>query len=154
MFCGAADDRSPAGLASDNRRRWATHRFKAKNKAIPDLFDREADSSHKDADSSHKDGDSSPIETLRAGGFSDTVKTVIDSQRTTPALMEEAILDLCRGRYLTAQQLADLLHRNPAGLRNRYVSPMVAAEKLLKRYPQQGIRPDQAYTTAESQSPS
>jgi len=80
------------------------------------------------------------------------VREVAGSGRTRPALMEEAVLELCRGRFWTVNQLAHLLNRNPAGLRSRYITPLVQAGKLEKRFPRQGNRPDQAYTTAEPDS--
>ena len=43
-----------------------------------------------------------------------------------------------------------MLNRHPAGLRNRYISPLVEADKLKLRFPRQGNRPDQAYTTNEA----
>ena len=148
-------------IDTDNRRRWATYRFKNRNHA-PGLFDtpttpgdsshNEGNSSHNPADSSHNEGnsshnpaDSSHIQAIDTAGLSKMVHKVAQSERTQPALMEQAILELCRDQFLTAQQLATLLNRNPAALRNRYISPLVAAGKLQKRFPHQGNRPDQAY---------
>jgi hypothetical protein len=46
--------------------------------------------------------------------------------------------------------LAALLNRYPPSLRQRHITPMVAAGKLRLRFPRQGNRPDQAYTSAEN----
>lgn len=151
-------------LDSDNRRRWSSYSFKGDSGTNPGLFGADAglshkpgdsshkpeDSSHKPGDSSHKPGDSTHIGTSPRESDSETLNAVRESERTTPELMEKAILELCDGRYLTVQQLAKALNRNPAGLRNRYVSPMVADGKLEKRFPRMGNRPDQAYTKAGS----
>jgi len=46
----------------------------------------------------------------------------------------QIILDLCRGRALTAGELAALLNRNPHSLRARFLNPMVH-EGLLRQCP-------------------
>lgn len=155
-------------LDSDNRRRWSTYRFVSHHQYDPDLFDEAQDSTHKERNSLHKDTDSShkepnslhkdtdsshkPTEPQQANTaqnitFSDQVRAVLNSPRTKPEAMRTAILEICRGRYLTVQQMAGILKRNPEGLRNRYITPLVDQEKLAKRFPRQGNRPDQAYTT-------
>jgi ATP-dependent DNA helicase RecG len=148
-------------IDTDNRRRWATYRFKNGNYAHG-LFDTpttpgdsshiEGNSSHNPADSSHNPADSSHMEASTGSKLSDVVRKVAQSERTLPALMEQAILELCRDQYLTVQQLAAILNRNPAALRNRYISPLVAAGKLQKRFPRQGNRPDQAYIASAASS--
>lgn len=69
--------------------------------------------------------------------------------RASPALVREVIVRLCAGHYLTADELGKLLDRNPDGLRNRYLSPMVTEGLLKLRYPDAANRPDQAYTTVD-----
>jgi ATP-dependent DNA helicase RecG len=112
------------------------------------------DSSHKTGDSSHKTGDSSHKRGHSAGvtriEMSESAKKVAMSQRSTPDRIESAIFELCRGRFLTVQDLAALLNRYPPSLRQRHITPMVAAGKLRLRFPRQGNRPDQAYTSAEN----
>jgi hypothetical protein len=87
---------------------------------------------------------------LAALEMSENAKKVSMSERSTPDLVKAAILDLCLGRYWTVNQLASMLNRHPAGLRNRYITPLVEADKLKPRFPRQGNRPDQAYTTNEA----
>jgi hypothetical protein len=82
--------------------------------------------------------------------MSETATKVSKSERSTPDLVKVAILDLCRGRFWTVNQLANMLNRHPAGLRNRYITPLVEADKLKLRFPRQGNRPDQAYTSNEA----
>lgn len=48
--------------------------------------------------------------------------------------MEATILELCRDRYLTLAELAELLNRAEQNLRNKYLTPMVRAGKLRFRY--------------------
>jgi hypothetical protein len=61
--------------------------------------------------------------------------------------MEAAIVELCRGRYLTLTELSELLNRASQNLRKKYLTPMVRTGKLRFRYPDQPHRSDQAYTT-------
>jgi ATP-dependent DNA helicase RecG len=146
---------------SANRRRWATYRVK-NSPTAPDLFTTAAkdsshlneSSSHLGADSSHLGGDSSHLDRLRESGLPEAVREVAGRGKVKPELMEKAILELCRGRYLTVLELATLLNRYPPSLRNRHITPMVAAGLLRLRFPRQGNRPDQAYTAAESLPPS
>ena len=73
-------------------------------------------------------------------------RQVAERGRAKPELVRSTILTLCRGRYLTAEQLGALLRRNPDGLRDRHLTPMVRAGDLELRYPGASSRPDQAYT--------
>jgi ATP-dependent DNA helicase RecG len=159
-------------LISDNRRRWTTYRFGDKP-ADPSLFDGSVpagDSSHLAGDSKHL----SAADSIRLPG--DSIHKAEDSIHLEPGasgkdapfdppaivsevaragkvtkreVMEQAILEACRGRYWTVNQLAKMLDRHPVGLRSRYISPLVAAGKLRLRFPRAGNRPDQAYTTVD-----
>jgi len=154
-------------LRSDNRRRWTTYRLTSRT-TDPELFDSETpagDSMHKGGNSMHKAGDSihlpgrdsihkaeNSIHLAGLGGaeVSDAVRKVASSGKVPPAMMQDSILELCRGRFLSLQQLASILNRHGPTLRHRHVSPLVAAGKLRMRFPRAGNRPDQAYTTAEA----
>lgn len=61
--------------------------------------------------------------------------------------MERIILELCQGCWLTRNQLAELLDRHPDGLRSRFLTPLVAHDRLQLRYPDKPNRADRAYTT-------
>lgn len=138
----------------------AVYRLSGGGVTAPSLFDtidsshlpedslhKDEDSSHKGQDSSHKDLDSSHsndwelLETI--------ARKVSARERSSIQDVRNTIFSLCKERYLTAEQLSRLLKRNVNGLRNRYLSPMVA-EKILKlRYPESTNRPDQAYTATK-----
>jgi len=45
--------------------------------------------------------------------------------------------------------LAELMNRNANGLRNRFLTPLVEEGLLIRKYPAEPNRPDQAYTTKE-----
>ncbi len=48
-----------------------------------------------------------------------------EKRRLTPQEMQEIILALCTGRYLTAERVGSLVDRNPEHMRNRYLTPLV-----------------------------
>lgn len=77
------------------------------------------------------------------------VKSIAIKRKASAKEIREIILQLCRGQYLSVDSLAKLLNRNPAGLRNRYLSPMVTEGLLQLRFPDKPNRPDQAYTICE-----
>ncbi len=70
--------------------------------------------------------------------------------KTTPEITRSTILELCRGRFLTLSQLAQLMNRSAGGLRQRFIKPMVDTDKVLeRRFPQQPNHEQQAYRTRE-----
>ena len=119
-------------------------------------FDQE-DSSHLPADSSHLVQNSShlSVDSSHLAGQLEGLKAiallVAETGKAAPELVQQVILKLCTGRYLTVEELGDLLNRNPVGLRSRYLSPMVTAGLLRLLHPATANRPDQAYTAAEAQ---
>lgn len=133
-------------LISDNRRRWSRYR----------LFDAEGDSSHSRADSSDSTGDSSqtgqnpPLLTPEAmESLRNLAAPVAQKGRAPSAEVRSVLLRVCRGRFLPADKIAELLDRNAVSLRNQYLTPMVREGLLRLRYPDSPNRPDQAYTTAD-----
>lgn len=69
------------------------------------------------------------------------------NKRLNPDLMEEIIKNLCKNRWITRRQLADLLDRNPDSLRTRFLTSMVKHQIIKLRYPNNPNRIDQAYQT-------
>lgn len=154
-------------LTSDNRRRWTTYRIGGGPKE-PSFFDKgdssplAGDSSHKATDSPHKSLDSSHKEERPARRawealsleeqqvLSQRAEVIAKTQRARPEAVRQMILELCRNNYLTVDQLAALLSRNTAGLRDRYLTPMTKEGLLRLRYPESPNRPDQAYTVADA----
>ncbi|WP_022949786.1 RNA-binding domain-containing protein [Methylohalobius crimeensis] len=99
---------------------------------------------HKTGSSVHKTADSVHSEKLRL-----IAQPARDQQRLQPDAMERIILELCRGRWLTRNQLSELVDRHADGLRSRFLTPMVAHGRLRLRYPDKPNRADQAYTSDE-----
>lgn len=137
-------------LETNNRRRWTRYSLPTAVGPKPDLFNIPASGA---ADSSPLDVHSSPFvpqgeESVAKREEWKTIATQIASKGKVPrSEMEAAILELCRGRYLTLTELSELLNRASQNLRNKYLTPMVRAGQLRFRYPDQPHRRDQAYTT-------
>jgi ATP-dependent DNA helicase RecG len=71
----------------------------------------------------------------------------VRSLRNAPReVVEATILLLCDGRYLTLENLADLLNRGKDSLRNHYINPMLESGRLetkyknIRNHPRQGYR--------------
>ena len=116
------------------------------------------DSSHSAGDSSHS-GDSShkrPVDSshkLEEIPAEELTKMRVlaapasAGMRLPPEETRSIILGLCRGRYLTANDLGELMNRTPQNLRGRFLTPLVEEGLLVRKYPAEPNRPDQAYTT-------
>jgi ATP-dependent DNA helicase RecG len=117
------------------------------------LLHKPPDSSHKE-DSLHKAGEGSAhsLESLPEQEL--TALRVIASpsfhgQRLAPTETRKIIVQLCKGRYLTAAALAELMGRSANGLRARFLTPMVEEGVLVRKYPAEPNRPDQAYMAGQ-----
>ncbi|MBI5498480.1 MAG: putative DNA binding domain-containing protein [Deltaproteobacteria bacterium] len=66
-------------------------------------------------------------------------------KRISPAQLQEGILKLCGGRYLTLPQLASLTGKAPSTLRIHHLRPLVDQGRLVLRYPDAPTHPHQAY---------
>jgi len=62
--------------------------------------------------------------------------------------MEPMILALCQDQFMTLSALAKLLNRNPDGLRQQYLSPMVKASQMMLAFPTKPTHAQQAYRCA------
>lgn len=134
-------------MVSDNRRRWTTYRLHG-GVAAPSLFDA-GDSGHLTGDSGHMAENSGHLPDEVLIQLHELARPVADSGKSSAEQVISVIAALCRERFLTAQQLADLLNRSTEGLRKRFLTPMTREGSLRLRYPQTPNRPDQAYTSAD-----
>jgi hypothetical protein len=76
-----------------------------------------------------------------------------ESARLKPEQTEQILLELCRMRFLTMNQIGGLLGRVPRDTRNRFLSPMVADGRLQMKYPNDPNHPQQAYQTVDKSKP-
>ncbi len=72
-----------------------------------------------------------------------------NSGKASPEAIRNAILELCRGCYLSIADLSVLLNRSVKGLRDRHVRELTDQRLLERRYPQQPNHEQQAYRTRE-----
>lgn len=63
-------------------------------------------------------------------------------------VMEQVIMTVCSGHFITLQALAELLQRQPVSLRNEYLSPMVREKRLNLAFPATPTHERQAYCTS------
>jgi len=75
---------------------------------------------------------------------------VREHKKVAQTVMRQTIIRLCEGRFLTAQELAELLRRNAMALQNHYLNSMVRQRRLRLKYPETLTHPQQAYTAAKS----
>ena len=107
-------------------------------------------SSHMEASSTHK-GEVVESPSLSSGiDLWAIAEPVRSASRAAPEKVKTTILSLCEGRFLTLQQLSQLLDRHPAGLRSRVLSPMVKHHQLEWRYPTNPNHEQQAYRTVRA----
>ncbi|MBL7964826.1 MAG: hypothetical protein JNM31_13395 [Flavobacteriales bacterium] len=67
--------------------------------------------------------------------------------RVSPEATKAQILELCKGQYLTAKELAQRIGKNHRYLSNNFIYPLVREGLLRPQFP--GTRrKDQAYITA------
>ena len=141
-------------LISDNRRRWTTYRIVPPTES-QDSSHLPRDSSHLPGDSSHLAEDSSHLEgqlsllPLKEEELRELAESVARRGKVSSDEMQKVIGLLCKGRFLTAEELATQLKRTPSNLRNRYLTPMVTGGLLKLRYPESPNRPGQAYTATD-----
>jgi ATP-dependent DNA helicase RecG len=131
-------------LVQEGQGRWSRYRLPDAGHSLHkdgSSIHKAGDSVHKGGNSAHKAGDSEHSDDLLAIAL-----LARNQQRLQPEEMERIILGLCQGRWLTRNQLAELLDRHPDGLRSRFLTPMVAHDRLRLRYPDKPNRADQAYT--------
>lgn len=126
-------------LTQEGQARWSRYRL-----PLQDHSEHKAGHSvHRPGHSVHKVGHSEHSDEL------DAIASLARRQkRLQPAEMENIILKLCQGRWLTRNELAERLDRHPDGLRSRFLTPMVAHGHLRLRYPDKPNRTDQSYTAA------
>lgn len=134
-------------LLKDGQGRWSSYRLPEPKKSVTSHL---RDSSHK-ADSSHKESDdwSHKLEEMPEEELTKLrviAAPAFHSSRLPTNETRQIILGLCDRRFLTAADFGQLMSRNPRGLRDRFLTPMVEEGLLVRKYPNDPNRPDQAYT--------
>ena len=137
-------------LEKDGHGRWASYRLSEKLRE--DDSEQTETSSAQTGEAPHKrPEDSAQIdqdETLLV-----IAKPARDKKKLPSEQMDEIILKLCQGRYLTPRQIAALVQRNHIGLQQHYLRRLVNKKKLRLRFPDDPTHPDQAYTSNQGTNP-
>ncbi len=115
--------------------RWSRYRIANAGQSVHIA----GDSVHKSNHSEHKPDDSihKPTYSEYSAELLAIAAKAQKHERLPPEETEFIILQLCQGRWLTRNQLADLMNRNPDGLRARFLTAMVAHQRL--RYPDANV---------------
>lgn len=61
------------------------------------------------------------------------------------AEMMDAIVACCLNTYLTIEDIASLVNRNPAYIKNEFIPLLLSAGRLIRLYPDTPNHPKQAY---------
>lgn len=154
-------------LVSDNRRRWTTYtlvngqggndpnsprldpnspRLPASSprlpqtlgpaEALPTLFDAASVSG---AGATSKDpADDPALQAIAA--------PIATTRKAHPKEVEAVIVTLCQSRFLSGEQIARLINRNPERVRDVHISKLVKEGRLRMLYPETPNSPNQAYT--------
>lgn len=76
-----------------------------------------------------------------------------EKSRITSEEMDQIIIALCQGRYLTIPQIAAYLGRKLKTVQDVYLPRLLEAGRLVRRYPEQPTHPNQCYkSTAKMES--
>ena len=107
--------------------------------------DRLGESSDRLGESSDRLGESSDhLENLKR-----IAQPVRDKGKVAPDIMRAMITRICQDRFLTQQQLGEILNRSVHTLRTGYLKKMIEEELIELRYPDRLHHPEQAYRTKE-----
>lgn len=82
----------------------------------------------------------------------DAVLELQRSRKAAPELVDQAILALCRDRFLTAQEIAGLIKRSIARVSNHYLPRLLESGRLEPRHASRH-HPGQAYRAREEVTP-
>jgi predicted HTH transcriptional regulator len=158
-------------LVGNDKRRWSSYCLVPEVSAVAGANNsqhneargsqhNEASSQHKEASSQHKGKSSHHTNTLlqhcdepqtqvtvspSVESLPAIVLEIRGQQRSDPAKVVAAICALCQDRYVTAQELAEILHRSMETLKNHYISKLIRQGILEQRFPEQPTHPAQAY---------
>ena len=87
--------------------------------------------------------------TFRAG--LEQLATEARNGRLSPERMEQVVINLCRGHYMTISSLAKLVDRSPDGLRQQHISRLVRSGTLRLAFPSKPTHELQAYRATEGE---
>ncbi len=112
------------------------------------------ESTHNGKESTHNGKESTHKEDVHPNPSDDPRLIEIASEvrckkRADINLMQDTLLELCRGIFLTPQQIGRLMNRSPQGVRERVIKPLLDKGLLERRFPNQPNHVNQAYRTKD-----
>jgi ATP-dependent DNA helicase RecG len=138
-------------LESDNRGRGTTYRFPGMGdyRADPSGIGTELSGSERSLPHLNEVAESQGLPTEEDPELLRIADPARSAGKASPELTRSTILQLCQGRHLTVQQLGSLLGRNPSGLGDRFIAPMVKEGLLSQLYLHNPSHEQQAYRSTE-----
>ena len=115
----------------------------------------DSSSLHNDSSSLHNEADVALLSDLTDLFDRETAEQLWEigstarGHKPSAAELRKLVLTLCYQRYLSLSVIAQLLGRNPEGLRTRYLTPMVRDQQLTLLYPETPNHSQQKYTAVE-----
>jgi len=145
-------------LVQQNQRRWASYRLGDGVEGAGDSRQTGADSPQSAGNSPQIERDSpqsvpnppkisAPVLSEHLAGLIPIAEPARGSRRLPAPRMRELILALCQGRWLSTNEIAALVTRDPDKLQTRFLTALVREGLLEWRFPEVPNRPDQAYRT-------
>ncbi len=86
---------------------------------------------------------------LEKQSLKDLAKSIACSKRSGKQAVRDIILQLCRVRPLSLDDLAQLLNRSPKSIQNHYLTQLVYEGVLELRHPETPSHPAQAYLSKD-----
>ena len=143
-------------LVGNDKRRWSSyclppeipvssHHKEGSSQHKEESFHHTGSSFHHNDESFHHNEMEPEQEGEVVPAFSDLIRKIRGQRRIRAGEMEAAILSLGVDRYITAQELAEILQRSAVTIKNHYIARLVAQGKMEPRFPEQPTHPAQAY---------
>ena len=112
-----------------------------------ELFPENRTDTHRSASDDARAPDTSSDASTNASSVTSSVTSPAEGPPTA-----QAILDACRGRFVTARRIAETIGRSPVTVRDE-IPRLVNTGLLERRFPDSQRHPRQAYRTVERAGP-
>jgi len=142
-------------LTRDGQGRWTTYRLATIPQIGPDSSHNGGSIPHNGGSIPHNEDELPPeaVAVLQSLPPQDRAQlltlagSAAEKKRRSPEETRQIIQQACRGRFLTAVQIAALIGRDRDKTLERFLTPMVDGEILEMQHPREPKHPSQAYTT-------
>jgi len=90
-----------------------------------------------------------PLDSVQLEMLKNMVSDISEKGKVTRETMITALLKICKDKFLSLREMAEILNRKSETLRIHYVNQLVADSKLVLLYPDKARHPNQRYKTSE-----